>query len=317
MKKEINLLFNRSEITAGTRGASLGPDAIRIAARTRHSDFFSTHKVKEIADRNDALDRPTDYVYARYIDVFSAVFESVSHSVKETLVNKQFPFILAGDHGSGAATIAGIKKAYPSKRLGVIWIDAHGDLHTPFTTPSGNMHGMPLALALGQDNTDCSANAPDDKTLHFWSELKKSYAGNFVQPEDLVFVALRDTEKEENALIDRLDIKCHSVDELREKGATALAQKILEQLSACDLLYVSFDVDSMDPQQTSFGTGTPVKNGLTPQEAKGLILELVNDDRLCCFECVEVNPCLDNQLNRMAEIAFDIIESTVKVIASK
>jgi arginase len=152
MEKTISLLINRSEITAGTRGAGLGPDAIRTAARSKKSTFFNEFNIVEINDQNQALDTPTTFLNARYVDAYTNVFKEVSFAVKTEIDSGNFPYVLAGDHGSGAATIAGIKKAFPTKRLGVIWIDAHGDLHTPYTTPSGNMHGMPLALALGEDN---------------------------------------------------------------------------------------------------------------------------------------------------------------------
>lgn len=315
MKKAISLLINRSEITAGTRGASLGPDAIRTAARSKKSTFFNQYKVVEITDQNQALDLPTIFSNARYVDAYAKVFTEVSSVVMGELNKGCFPFILAGDHGSGAATIAGIKKAFPSKRLGVIWIDAHGDLHTPYTTPSGNMHGMPLAIALGDDNLECRVNQPSPEEIDYWNALKAQFDGDFVLPEDLVFIALRDTESQEDALIDRLGVAVYSVDEVRKIGAAELAKQVLnEKLSDCDVIYVSFDVDSMDPQLTSFGTGTPVKNGLSPQEAKTLLTTFAADERMSCLECVEVNPCLDNQLNRMAELAFEIIESTVKVI---
>jgi arginase len=315
MEKTISLLINRSEITAGTRGSGLGPDAIRTAARSKKSTFFNEFNIVEINDQNQALDTPTTFLNARYVDAYTNVFKDVSSAVEAEIVSGNFPFVLAGDHGSGAATIAGIKKAFPTKRLGVIWIDAHGDLHTPYTTPSGNMHGMPLALALGEDNLECRVNQPLQKEVDYWNALKAEYDGKFLLPEDLVFIALRDTESQEDALINRLGIATYTVEEVRELGTDQLAnQVLLEQLKQCDLIYVSFDVDSMDPQLTSFGTGTPVKNGLTPQEAKDLLMAFSKDERLCCMECVEVNPCLDNQMNRMAELAFDIIESTVKVI---
>lgn len=317
MKKPISILINRSEITAGTRGASLGPDAIRTAARSKKSPFFNEFNIVEINDQNQALDTPTTFLTARYVDAYSNVFKDVFTAVKNVIVGGNFPFILAGDHGSGAATIAGIKKAFPTKRLGVIWIDAHGDLHTPYTTPSGNMHGMPLALALGEDNLDCRVNQPLQQEVDYWNSLKAEFDGTFILPEDLVFIALRDTESQEDALVNRLGITAYTVEDVRKVGAAQLANHVLsERLKACDLIYVSFDVDSMDPQLTSFGTGTPVKNGLSPQEAKDLLMALASDERLCCMECVEVNPCLDNQMNRMAELTFEIIESTVKVISN-
>ena len=148
MKKELTFIVNRSEITAGTRGASLGPDAIFAAARTKKSLLFGAYPIIELPNYNNLLDQPVKHPYAKRIDGLVKVFNDVSNQVSETLQAGKFPFVLAGDHGSAGGTIAGIKKAFPDKRLGVVWIDAHGDLHTPFTTPSGNMHGMPLSTAL-------------------------------------------------------------------------------------------------------------------------------------------------------------------------
>src|SRR5690606_6696791 len=103
---------------------------------------------------NYLLDQPVKYPFAKRVEGLSKVFDCVANKVKNVLQNGGFPFVLAGDHGSAGGTIAGVKAAFPTKRLGVVWIDAHGDLHTPYTAPSRNMHGMPLATALGVDNLE-------------------------------------------------------------------------------------------------------------------------------------------------------------------
>lgn len=312
MKSKIKFLINPSEITAGTRGSSLGPEAVMTAARAKGSYLFGENEVEMIPDENYLLDHPTKYKFAKRIDGLVKVFENVSNVVAETLNNEVFPIVLAADHGSAGGTIAGIKKAFPHKRLGVIWIDAHGDLHSPYTTPSGNMHGMPLSAVLNDDNLSCQSNEIDTETEMLWNRLKNlNGIAPKVKPEDLIFVGVRDVERQEVALMERLNIRNFPVSEVNEKGTRKIADEILELLSACDIIYLSFDVDSMDPEITSHGTGTPVPNGLHNDQAREMILELLQNDKIVCFEIVEVNPCLDEKINKMATITFEILNAAV------
>ncbi len=240
------------------------------------------------------------------------VYREVSDKVKSVLKQGQFPIVLAGDHGSAGGTIAGVKAAFPEMRLGVVWIDAHSDIHTPYTTPSGNMHGMPLATALGDDNLECKKNEISVYEKDLWEKLKSTgVEGPKVKAEDLVMVAVRDSEEEEDELMKRLSIVNHVVTEIRLKGTHIILEQIEEQLKDCDMIYVSFDVDSMDPELASHGTGTPVPVGLHPSEAEELILGLVSMKKVICLEFVEINPCLDEKGNKMAEIAYSILEAAV------
>ena len=251
MKKNIKLIINKSEITAGTRGASLGPEALMTAARKKGNLFFGKFPKEYIEDANHLLDEEVKFPSARRIEGLVKVFNNISTKVSDVLNHGDFPLVIAGDHGSAGGTLAGVKMAYPNKRIGVVWIDAHGDLHTPFTTPSGNMHGMPLATALGEDNLQVKRNDLSEGVAELWQSLKDTgVKGAKINPEDLVFIAVRDTEKEEDALIERLEIVNHTVDDVRSKGLEAILQETLNQLENCDIIYVSFDVDSMDPVYT-------------------------------------------------------------------
>lgn len=310
MSKEVELIINTSEIGAGTRGASLGPAAIMTAARKKENTFFGQFPVSRVTDFNHFLDYPTNTPFAKRIEQFAGVFEHVATTVQSTLRRGNFPLIISGDHSSAAATIAGIKTAYPDKRLGVLWVDAHGDLHSPYTTPSGNLHGMPLSLSLADDNLEQAHNNVDDATISIWNDLK-NYGGISpkVRGKDIVFIAVRDTESEEDAIIERRKILNHTVAEFRRLGVKEALRMAEEELADCDLLYVSFDVDSMDPELSSFGTGTPVGNGITPHEAKEILELMAVNPKTVCIEFVEVNPCLDNKTNAMAEITFDLIQS--------
>ncbi|MCF6132825.1 arginase [Flavobacterium wongokense] len=315
MHKNIVFLINKSEITAGSRGASLGPEAIITAARRKESAIFGENQTQKIENANHLLDFPARHKFAKRIDGLITIYQEIHKKVSSLLSNDDFPILLAADHGSAGGTIAGIKSAFPDKRLGVIWIDAHADIHTPYTTPTGNMHGMPLATALNIDNLECRVNDVCEETVLLWNQLKN--IGNIspkILPEDIVYIAVRDTEEQEDCIIRELGIKNYPVAELRQKGVSAVIDEISLKLNTCDIIYVSFDVDSMDPDLTSYGTGTPVKDGLSPQEAEEILVALAKNPKTVCIEVVEVNPCLDDKKNTMAEVALGLIESVVKTL---
>jgi arginase len=311
--KNIKLIEIPSEIGAGTRGASLGIDAIKIAALDFMSNFFIHFPSEKIPVENKLLFEPIESPYAKRIKGIVAMYERVSKSVSDCLKNNFFPVILSGDHTTSGATIAGIKMARPKSKLGVIWIDAHADLHTPFTTPSGNMHGMPLAAAINEDNAESAVHEVDAETVKYWNYLKN--IGKIVPkvlPEDIVYISLRDYEKEEKHLIDKYGMKVITTKEVRSKGPENIVRAVLRYLSDCTDIYISFDVDSLD-SSISKGTGTPVNNGLREREAEDLISKFMQNRKVCCFEITEVNPTLDKE-NLMAEIAFNILQRSVNVL---
>jgi arginase len=311
--KNIKLIEVPSEIGAGTRGASLGIDAIKIAALDYMSSFFIHFPSERIPAENKLLYEPIESPYAKRIKGIMSVYEKVSKSVSDSIKQGFFPVVLSGDHSVSGGTIAGIKIAKPKSKLGVIWIDAHADLHTPFTTPSGNMHGMPLATAINEDNMESAVHQPDDETIKNWNYLKN--IGKItpkVLPEDIVYISIRDFEKEEKFLIDKYGIKIVSTKEVRSKGPENIVRSVLRYLSDCTDIYISFDVDCLD-SAISKGTGTPVGNGLREREAEDLVSKFMQNRKICCFEITEVNPTLDKE-NLMAEIAFNILQRSVNVL---
>ncbi|MBC7507288.1 MAG: arginase [Ferruginibacter sp.] len=311
--KNIKLIEVPSEIGAGTRGASLGIDAIKIAALDFMSNFFVHFPSEKIQAENNLLFEPIQSPYAKRIHGVTNIYERLSKAVCDSIKGHFFPVILSGDHSSAGGTIAGIKMAKPKSKLGVIWIDAHADMHTPYTTPTGNMHGMPLAIAIGEDNEECKTHELDDKTKKQWEQLKNlGGISPKVLPEDIVFISLRDFESEEKALIEKYGIKVITTSEIRRNGAESASRKALRYLSDCTDIYVSFDVDSLD-SSISRGTGTPVSNGLREREAEDLISKFMQNRKICCFEITEVNPTLDKE-NLMAEIAFNILQRSVNVL---
>ncbi len=311
--RNIKIIEVKSEIGAGTRGASLGIDAIKIAALDFMSNLFVNFPSEVVETENKMLYEPVASPYAKRIAGVHTMYERVSTAVSETVKSGLFPVVLAGDHSTAGATIAGLKIAKPKRRLGVVWIDAHADLHSPYTTPSGNMHGMPLAISLADDNTQSKAHTPDPKIIETWNKLKNlGKISPKILPEDIVFIALRDYEKEEEAIIKKGNIKVIPVAEVRRKGVENVVRQTLLHLADCDDIYVSFDVDSLD-SSISRGTGTPVSNGLKEREAEDLVASFMQNHKICCLEVAEVNPTLDKE-NLMAEIAFNILQRSVNLL---
>ena len=304
--RKLKIIEVKSELGAGTRGASLGVDAIKIAALDFGSRYFKKYDSVEIPNENHLLLEATGSPYAKRISGVLTIIERVAEEVSKNLKNMEFPIVLSGDHSSAAGTISGIKKAFPKSKLGVIWIDAHADIHSPYTTPSGNLHGMPIAMVLDEDNIESKVNAVDQETVNYWYQLKN--VGNIspkITYRDLVYISTRDTEAPEEYLLKKNNVKNFSTADIRKRGVERIAIEALQYLDHCDLLYVSFDVDSMD-SGISKGTGTPVANGITEREAGNLVSRLMTSEKICCFEIVEVNPTLDKE-NLMAENAFEIL----------
>jgi arginase len=311
--KNIKLIEVPSEIGAGTRGASLGIGAIKIAALDFMSNFFVHFPSEELEVENKILYEPIQSPYAKRMQGVLNVCERLSKAVSDSINSHFFPVVLSGDHSSAAGTIAGIKMAKPKSKLGVIWIDAHADLHTPYTTPSGNIHGMPMAASIGEDNMEMKVHDLDEKTTRQWQHLKSlGKISPKVLPEDVVYISLRDFEKEEKNIIDKHDIKVITTAEVRRTGAENVSRKVLRYLSDCTDIYISFDVDSLD-SSISKGTGTPVSNGLKEREVEDLISKFMQNRKICCFEITEVNPTLDKE-NLMAEIAFNILQRSVNIL---
>ena len=304
----LQLITAMSELGAGTRGSSLGYAAIRGASFRVQPKFFRSLAPRKVQTNNALLYRHPESPYGKRIRGIVRMYRRISAVVAETLDDGQFPIVISGDHSNAGWTIAGIKQAYPVGRLGVVLIDAHADLHSPFTSPSGNMHGMPLATAIGEDNVDCKINDPSPITLEAWQKIKGH--PQIVQPSDVAFIGLRSTESPEDHLISKHKMAVHKVEAVREKGIVHIVASVMKQLHQCDMVYVSFDVDCMDPS-ISEGTGTPVPGGFTQEEAKALLELFADHPKVMCMEFTEINPLLDKGGNAMGEVAFSLLQSTV------
>jgi arginase len=308
--KPVKFIEVNSEIGAGTRGASMGIDALKIAALDSGSIMFKQIESVVVKTENQLLFEPTKTIYAKRIAGVLAIYERLAATISQSLKKNIFPIVLAGDHSTAGGTIAGIKMAYPKQRLGVIWIDAHVDIHSPYTTPTGNLHGMPIAVSLAEDNLTNRVNKPDKETVDLWNKLKN--VGGIspkINYKDLVFISDRDMEPEETYLLKKNKVKRFSTADVKRDGVEKIARDTLVHLSHCDLIYISFDVDCMD-SSISKGTGTPVRNGITEKEAGSLCVRLIQSAKVCCFEITEINPTLDKE-NLMAENTFEILQKVV------
>ncbi|WP_303506714.1 arginase [Tenacibaculum sp. 1_MG-2023] len=317
MMKEIKIIKNRSDIGAGTRGSDMGVDAIEIAAINQKSNYFDSYDFEDVITENESIYNKVNNSFAKRIDSVFNQCKRLSNHVKVNLQEGKFPIVLSGDHSSALGTISGVKAANPTKRVGVVWIDAHGDLHSPYTSPSGNIHGMPLSAAISDDNLDCQINDVDRETSELWERMKNiGTSGQKVLPEDIVFFGVRDTEEPEDKQMEKYGIKNYMVAEVRYRGLDVCVNEALEKLSNCDVIYVSFDVDSMDCDMISYGTGTPVPKGFDQYEIINLINGLLASKKVACLEFVEVNPLLDLRGNKMAETAFEVLEEVTKKVKS-
>jgi arginase len=307
--KIIHFFEVKSELGAGTYGASLGIDAIHFASIQYQLNIFENNPIKRIeAPLEWNFEHGKNYEYAYNIDAILKIYEQIVQDLTQIIQQNYFPFILAGDHSFAGASIKAIRQAYPDKRLGVIWIDAHADLHSPYTTPSGNLHGMPLATVLEVEKFTQPLNHVPEQEMIQWNQLC-NLGGDDILFEDLVYISLRDCEAPEWDIIHKTGIKYFQPEQIQQSGIQKIAELTCQHLDKCDILYVSFDVDSMDPS-VSTGTGTPVPNGLSLEEAKTLLHYLWKSPKLSAIEVVEVNPLLDCN-NKMGTIAAQIIAELV------
>ena len=295
------------DLGAGCRGASLGVDALRFEAVDDKCTSYLNLPVSRVTADNNMLNAPDPTPNAHYLEGIVKFYDQSCNLISEALGQDYFPLIIAGDHSTAGASIAGIKKQYPNKRLGLIWVDAHADIHSPYTTPSGNVHGMPLAAALHFDNKEEQINELSSDEEKFWTQLKNVGGKDAkIKSEDIVYIGVRDTEEQEDHVLASLKIPNITVRAAKDMGMEATAIKALGKLADCDLIYISFDVDSMDPD-VSLGTGTPVKGGFSAKEAATLLKHLYQSPKVAALEFVEINPMLDTE-NKMAKASLGILK---------
>lgn len=298
-------ILSQSDIGAGKSGAAQGPQAVKDELE---SLGIVVNKF-EVLDNRSFNTVNLSHDYGKHIEGIVEAMQQLNDKVLEQVNKQLFPIILSGDHSNAIGGLSGLKNAHPDKTIGVIWIDAHADLHSPYTTPSGNMHGMPLAALAGIDNLEMKKNLVSDTVAYYWNELK-ALGTHKISPKfdikDLVLIGVRDAEEEEWGIIKRLGVTTFEPEDIRTHGIAEVINLALAKLAHCDMLYVSFDADSLDPS-VSTGTGTTSPDGLSVEQAETIFKTFMAHPKLGAFEITEVNPSLDTNGKAMAKVVGQLI----------
>jgi len=286
------------DLGAGRRGVDMGPSAIRIGGI--HSALVGMGiRVEDGGDVEVKIPEAADRGEQRqvFLEEIARVCRTLADLVAETLKQDEFPLTLGGDHSLAAGSISGTSAFFrnQNKRIGVIWVDAHADMNIPKSSPSGNVHGMPLAALMGLGPKELSEIADFSPK---------------VSPENTVVVGARSIDTREKLNIEETGLRVITMKELDMRGMTEVMEEALER--ACDGtegFHCSFDLDVVDPQVAP-GVGTPVRGGTTYRESH-LAMEIVADSgKLLAFDCVEVNPVLDTE-NATGSLAVELISSAL------
>jgi len=274
----------------------MGPSAIRIAGLEERLRELGHEVVDEgDLDIKNMEELKVGDVHARYLTEIARAARLAAGKVERIMTKGRFPLVLGGDHSISVGTVSGIA-AYcraRRKKLGLLWIDAHGDINTPDTSPSGNIHGMPVASLLGE--------GPDSLT-GIGSDQPKVNARN------VALVGIRSLDEGEKVRLKRHGVQVHTMSDVDRSGIHRIMKKALARVTdGTDYVHVSFDLDAVDPTVAP-GVGTPVKGGLDYREAH-LIMELLHDSGvMTSLELVEVNPILDDR-NASGLFAVELVQS--------
>jgi len=271
------------DLGADRRGVDMGPSAIRYARLKESLEKLGI----EVTDHgNLRVPVPESATVAeqnaKYYPIIKAVCDELAGVVHDVIVQGGFPLVLGGDHSIAMGTIAGIARAR-GKAPGVIWVDAHGDINTPLTSPSGNVHGMPVHFAVQQHAVD---------------------------PARMAFIGLRDVDEGEKRAIRELGVKAFTMADVDRLGMSRVVDEALAVVADGEnSVHISFDMDGVDPQEAP-GVGTPVRGGITYREAHLLMEGVAASGTLGSMEITEINPILDSE-NRTAILAVELILSAL------
>jgi len=284
------------DLGAGRRGVDMGPSAIRIAGLADRLRDLGNKVIDEgDLDIKNIEELRVGDMKARYLKEITRASRILCEKVSRIMNHHHFPVVLGGDHSVAVGTVSGISVHARKKRrkVGVLWVDAHGDMNTPATSPSGNIHGMPLAAVLGL--------GPRELT-HVGGSFRK------VDPQNVVLVGVRSLDEGEKKHLKELGVHVFTMADIDRQGIHRVMKKALSRVTdGTDFVHVSVDLDAVDPTVAP-GVGTPVKGGLDYREAH-LIMEIIFDARvMTSMEIVEVNPILDEH-NVSAEFAVELVQS--------
>jgi arginase len=292
----VHLLGVPMDLGSGRRGVDMGPSAIRIAGVADRLTELG-HKVVDEGDIviKNMEELKVGHERARYLGEIARAAAVIARKIERIMGLGHFPLVLGGDHSIAVGTVSGIA-AYAQRqeqRVGLLWIDAHGDINTPETSPSGNIHGMPLAALLGFGAGELTGVAGPPPKVH---------------PANVALVGIRSLDAGEKKRLKETGVQVHTMSDIDRHGVHRIMQKALARVTdGTDYVHVSFDLDAVDPTVAP-GVGTPVKGGLDYREAH-LVMEVLADAGvMTSLEMVEVNPILD-QGNASAAFAVELVQS--------
>jgi arginase len=286
------------DLGSGRRGVDMGPSALRIAGLESKLEQLG-YKVEDTGDITiEIMERQkVSNPKLKYLAEILKTSKMLAARVEKVLEQNKFPLCIGGDHSMALGTIAGISSYCKKNKLtlGVIWIDAHTDMNTDETTPSGNIHGMPLAASMGLG----------------YSELVNLYGfAPKLKPENCAVIAARSIDPQERLNIKKLNLNVYTMSDIDKLGVHRIISRVLKQFKEkVDHIHVSFDVDSVDPNFAP-GVGTPVPGGLNYREAHSLMEAIAECGCMSSLEIAEVNPILDIR-NSSAVFAADLIASSM------
>jgi arginase len=292
MNKKMSIIGVPMDLGQGRRGVDMGPSAIRYANAIKRIESLG-YDVQDLGDLTipTIAERIPNELNLKCLEEVTAVNEELAQKVSKILEEGRFPLVFGGDHSIAIGTVAGATKH--KKNMGVIWYDAHGDLNTGETSPSGNIHGMPLAVSLGIGHERLT------NILGFSPKIK---------PENIVIVGARDLDPGERKLIKDMGIKVFTMHEIDRLGMTYVMEEAIKHASnGTDGVHLSLDLDGLDPHDAP-GVGTPVMGGISYRESHLAMEILAEADILTSAEFVEVNPILDHG-NKTANVAVALMGS--------
>ncbi|NWF89699.1 MAG: arginase [Ignavibacteriaceae bacterium] len=296
--KIVDLIGFPMDLGADRRGVDMGPSALRIAGLTEKLETLG-YKIIDEGDisieirEKQSIKNPK----LKYLEEILKTSKLLAQKVERSLTQNHFPLCIGGDHSMGIGTIAGISSFCRKNKLelGVIWIDAHADMNTDKTTPSGNIHGMPLAASLGLGNK---------KLVDFYGFSPK------VKPENCVLIGVRSIDEFEKRNIKQLNLSVYTMADVDKLGIHRIIARVLKQFQEkVDHIHVSFDLDSVDPTLAP-GVGTPVPGGLSFRESHLLMESIAECGCMSSLEVTEVNPILDDK-NKSAVFAAELVASSM------
>ena len=292
-KQTIRIFGVPMDLGQQRRGVDMGPSAIRYAGLQDRLTRLGceVHDGGNIyAPQAEEIEAPYDSAdligTAHHLPQISKICQEVYERVKATVQAGEKTIFLGGDHSMSIGTVASVATA----KIGVLWIDAHGDINTPSTSPSGNVHGMVVSALLGE----CPAPLSNI-----------GYAGAKISPRQMAYIGLRDLDEGERERLAKGDIKAYTMREIDEHGMAKIAYDVLDYFADMTHIHVSLDLDGLDPRHAP-GVGTPVPGGLTYREAHLLMEILADSQKVTSLDVVEVNPILDVS-NQTAQMAVELV----------